>query len=151
MLCFLHRHRYKREIFAIDNGEGWTWDASIDDASARGLASVPRAPSAQEQIPRIAHFVITDSSTRYFDWTCYVAVMAARNHVKPTQIMMHVLEGATPKGPWYEALLQLEEFVVVPFSARDIPSTLNGVTVTHPAHMSDFRRMQVWQQLKELC
>jgi hypothetical protein len=69
--------------------------------------------------------------------------MAARRHVRPSRILMHVLDGATPKGPWYHALLALPEFEAVPFSADDVPRHLNGRNVTHPAHLSDFRRLQV--------
>ena len=43
----------------------------------------------------------------------------------------------------YEALLEIPEFEVVPFGPDDIPKELNNHAVTHPAHMSDFRRMQV--------
>jgi hypothetical protein len=30
--------------------------------------------SDQEIVPRIVHFVLTDRATRYFDWTCWLAV-----------------------------------------------------------------------------
>ena len=102
---------YKREIYAIDNGEGWLWSNGRTDVSSStpaGIAGIPKPPSSIEQIPRIAHFIITDSSTRYFDWTCYLAVMAARHHVKPKRIFMHILHGATPKGPWCVSITALD-------------------------------------------
>jgi hypothetical protein len=46
-------------------------------------------------------------------------------------------------GPWFAALLELQELRVVPFRPADIPRILNRRNVSHPAHMSDFRRMQV--------
>ena len=92
--------KYKRQLYA-GLGEGWSWNNGREVASEHnmpGIVGIPKARSEEELIPRIAHFIISDSSKRYFDWTCYLAVMAARRHVKPTTIMMHVLEGAAPKG-----------------------------------------------------
>ncbi len=69
---------YKRQHYAM-NGEAWSWNngrvehvteggegraASLTSVVV-GLAGVPAAPSTEELIPRIVHFVITDSSTRF--------------------------------------------------------------------------------------
>lgn len=58
-----------------------------------------------EGVPRLVHFVLTDRGTRYFDWTAYVAVMAAKTHVIDTPkskskqggtIYVHILDGIEP-------------------------------------------------------
>jgi hypothetical protein len=42
-----------------------------------------------EIVPRIVHIVLTDRATRFFDWTCYMAVFAANRHLKPKEIKVH--------------------------------------------------------------
>ena len=60
-------------MFAEEAGERWFWQNGRDDTNvdgddggvgAIGIEGVPSAPSLSERIPRIAHFVITDSTTR---------------------------------------------------------------------------------------
>jgi hypothetical protein len=35
--------------------------------------------SDKEIIPRIVHFVLTDRATRFFDWSCWLAVQVSRS------------------------------------------------------------------------
>jgi len=100
-------------------------------------------PAAAEQVPRIVHVVLSDHGTRAFDWTCWVAIKAAQIHLKPTKIMVHILDNVEPWSGWWTAVKAMPEVEVMPFFAKDIPAKLNGFKVEKPAHLSDFRRFQM--------
>ena len=53
------------------------------------------------RIPNIVHFVVADKSERFFDWTMYLAVRAAKDRLKPDVIYMHLIDGIEPYGAWY--------------------------------------------------
>lgn len=100
-------------------------------------------PAAAEQVPRIVHVVLSDHGTRAFDWTCWVAIKAAQIHLKPTKIMVHILDNVEPWSGWWTAVKAMPEVEVMPFFAKDVPAKLNGFKVAKPAHLSDFRRFQM--------
>jgi hypothetical protein len=89
------------------------------------------------RIPRVVHFVISDRGTRYFDWTAFVAVVAAARHIKPKSIKIHVLDGdngGAPIGQWWAKLPATlatmgTPLFIIPFGAKDVPQTLNNVKV----------------------
>lgn len=94
-------------------------------------------------IPNIVHFVLTDRDTRFFDWPCYVAIRSAWEKLKPEQLLVHVLEEEPhTAADWWQAAKQFVT-AVVPFSRKDVPLSLNGVKVTHPAFIADFRRVEI--------
>jgi hypothetical protein len=103
-------------------------------------------PADSEQIPRVVHLVLSDHGTRAFDWTCWVAIKAVQNHMKPTKIMVHILDNVEPWSGWWQEVKKLPEVVVMPFSADDVPKELNGHKIILPAHLSDFRRFDMMYQ-----
>jgi hypothetical protein len=34
----------------------------------------PKSTNTDPRIPNVVHFVLTDRGTRFFDWTCYLAI-----------------------------------------------------------------------------
>ncbi|CAK9001841.1 unnamed protein product [Durusdinium trenchii] len=95
-------------------------------------------------IPNIVHFVLTDRDTRFFDWPCYVAIRSAWEKLRPEKLLVHVLDGIEPNtsAAWWQAA---KRFVsdVLPFPRSEVPLSLNGVKITHPAFIADFRRIQI--------
>jgi hypothetical protein len=117
------------------------------------LAATKPTATAASHIPSVVHFVLTDRGTRYFDWTAFVAVIAAARHVRPMKggVKIHVLDGeagGAPIGEWWAKLPSTLAALgvplhIVPFGAADVPAVLNNVKVVIPAHISDFKRFQV--------
>ena len=95
-------------------------------------------------IPSIVHFVLTDRDTRFFDWPCYVAIRSAWEKLQPEELIVHILDGIEPAtaADWWQAAKQFVT-AVVPFARADVPLSLNGVKITHPAFIADFRRIQI--------
>ena len=95
-------------------------------------------------IPNIVHFVLTDRDTRFFDWPCYVAIRSAWEKLQPEKLLVHVLDGVEPStsAAWWQAAKRYVS-EVLPFPRSEVPLSLNGVKVTHPAFIADFRRIQV--------
>ena len=50
-------------------------------------------------------------------------------------------DGIRPYGIWFEEAAKLATLRT--FSRDDVPRVLNGASVTHPAHVSDFYRLDV--------
>lgn len=95
-------------------------------------------------IPNNVHFVLTDRDTRFFDWPCYVAIRSAWEKLQPDKLLVHVLDGIEPNtsADWWHAAKSYIT-AVVPFPRSDVPLSLNGVKVIHPAFIADFRRIQI--------
>jgi hypothetical protein len=111
-------------------GSEWTFPEGVTRASGT-------------LIPKVVHYVISDRRTRHFDWTCYLSVRAAMDHINPWKIVFHVYENVEPFGGWWEETKKLNTVSIIPFTKEDVPQILNGVPVTIPAHIADFRRFQV--------
>ena len=112
------------------NGPGGSTGGSTGGGGGGGFA-----------IPNIVHFVLADKAERFFDWTMYLAVVAARDRLKPEAIYMHLLDGVEPYGDWFQAAKPL--VTIRPFARTEVPAILNGEPVAKPAHVADFKRLRV--------
>ena len=114
-------------------GQKWDWPE----------ITTPKWDEGDEKIPRLVHIVLTDRGTRPFDWTCWLSLKAVKNHLRPTTIMVHLLDAVEPWSAWWREVKKMPEVRIMPFTADDIPKELNGHSVHLAAHLSDFRRFQM--------
>eukprot|EP00042_Codosiga_hollandica_P051693 m.639157 g.639157 ORF g.639157 m.639157 type:complete len:593 (-) comp58332_c0_seq12:3897-5675(-) len=118
--------------------------SDLRPAASRAVHRLPSPPSKQiHTIPNVVHFVRSETNLNegYFGWSEFTAIRAAHFHLAPDSIFLHIREGQEPSGLWFDAV---QRFVTIrTFSERDTPRVLNGVAVSEPAHISDFRRLQL--------
>eukprot|EP00929_Paragymnodinium_shiwhaense_P033673 TRINITY_DN18450_c0_g1_i12.p1 TRINITY_DN18450_c0_g1~~TRINITY_DN18450_c0_g1_i12.p1 ORF type:complete len:717 (+),score=153.94 TRINITY_DN18450_c0_g1_i12:175-2325(+) len=145
---FLHLHTSKEEC-AVERAalESGRWDCELVKSKKWGVrcqASLLEVVQTTPPIPNIVHFVLTDRDTRFFDWTCYAAVKSAWERLRPTELMVHLLDGVEPTtaNEWWLAALRYVTRVL-PFDRAAVPIEINGVYLRHPAMIGDFYRMQV--------
>ena len=102
-----------------------------------------------------------------FDWMFYSSIRAAWQQLRPDVIYLHLMGLVDASltycllkycsllfragdmrayGPWFEAASRY--CVLRHFSRSMAPAFLNGVEVIEPAHISDFRRIDVCRQLR---
>jgi hypothetical protein len=113
---------------------GAEWDTN----NTAKQATAPLAKNKRLRIPNIVHFIWVSG---LFEWTAYLAIESAHQHLKPDQIFVHCLDGIEPDGPWFARVKR--RVVVRAFKRADFPQTLNGSPLTNPAHVTDFVRLQL--------
>ena len=143
-----HLHRAK----AFFQAETWTAGCRQVCVRSRVLACACERNEMNEmkemkdmkRIPKVVHFVLTDRDTRFFDWPCYVAIRSAWEHLRPDELLVHLLDGVEPQleASWWRAARRYITRLV-PFERSAVPMALNGARLRHPAFIADFQRIQV--------
>ena len=92
-------------------------------------------------VPRLVHFIQIGDSMRFMHW---LAVMSAIQFIRPDLVMVHYLGGRTTC--WSRRIRAHPLVVFKELTADLIPTRVNGVVISKPAHRSDFLRMNLlWQ------